>query len=152
MQWTCIFTGYDVAKLRDNSDITGDQAHKTWKITSPSTTRQVTTMPTDPLSWHRARTHSTQNYSHCNRIRNPTWNLPQSRWPQQTPPQSHLGRNYSKHRGSWSRPSTQSQQKVPKHSYGKGVLDLRRYVRKWRDELIIKQQFLPRLQSTLSHN
>jgi hypothetical protein len=42
-RWTCVSTGYDVAKLRDNSDITGDRAHKTWQISSPSTTRQVTT-------------------------------------------------------------------------------------------------------------
>jgi hypothetical protein len=37
-------------KLWDNSDITGDRAHRTWQITSPSITWQVTTRPTDPLS------------------------------------------------------------------------------------------------------
>ncbi len=38
-QWTCVSTGYDVVKLRDNSDITGDWAHRTWQITSPSFTQ-----------------------------------------------------------------------------------------------------------------
>ncbi len=37
-------------KLRDNLDITGDQAHRSWQIASPSITRKVTTWPTDPLS------------------------------------------------------------------------------------------------------
>jgi hypothetical protein len=74
--------------------------------------------------------HSTKNYSHRNRIRSSMRNLPQSRRPQQTPSQSHLARIYSKHRGSKSRLSTQSQQKVPKHSYGKGVLELHKYVPK----------------------
>ncbi len=38
--------------------------------------------------------------------------------------QNCLSRIYSKHHGSRPTPSSQSQQKVPKHSYGKGVLDL----------------------------
>jgi hypothetical protein len=45
-----ISNGYNVAMLRDNSDITGDQAHRTWQIISPSITRPVTTRPADPLS------------------------------------------------------------------------------------------------------
>jgi hypothetical protein len=36
--------------LRDNSDTTGDRAHRTWQIISPSITQKVTTRPTDPLS------------------------------------------------------------------------------------------------------
>jgi hypothetical protein len=49
-QWTCVSTGYNVAMHRDNSDITGDWAHRAWQIISPSITQQVTTRPTDPLS------------------------------------------------------------------------------------------------------
>jgi hypothetical protein len=41
--WTCISTGYGAATTKDNSIITGDLAHKTWPITSPSITRQHTT-------------------------------------------------------------------------------------------------------------
>jgi hypothetical protein len=49
-QLTYISTGYNVAMLRDNSDITGDQAHRICQIISPSITRPVTTRPADPLS------------------------------------------------------------------------------------------------------
>ncbi len=49
-QWACVFTGYDDAMLREDSDITGDQAHRTWQIISPSITQPVTTRPVDPLS------------------------------------------------------------------------------------------------------
>jgi hypothetical protein len=37
-------------KAQGQFNITGDRAHRTWQITSPSITRQVTTSPTDPLS------------------------------------------------------------------------------------------------------
>jgi hypothetical protein len=36
--WTCGSTGYGAAMPKDNSTITGDLAHRTWQITSPSTT------------------------------------------------------------------------------------------------------------------
>ncbi len=41
--WTCGSTGCGAAMPKDNSAITGDLAHKTWQITSPSTTPPHTT-------------------------------------------------------------------------------------------------------------
>ncbi len=41
--WTCGSTGYSAATPKDNSAITGDLAHRTWQITSPSTTPPHTT-------------------------------------------------------------------------------------------------------------
>ncbi len=41
--WTCGSTGYGAAMPKDNSAITGDLAHRTWQITSPSTTPPHTT-------------------------------------------------------------------------------------------------------------
>jgi hypothetical protein len=41
--WTCVSTGYGAAMPKDSSVITGDLAHKTWQITSPSITSQHTT-------------------------------------------------------------------------------------------------------------
>ena len=49
--WTCISTGYGVAMPKKaNSAITGDQAHKTQHITSPSITPPHTTRLCIPLS------------------------------------------------------------------------------------------------------
>jgi hypothetical protein len=41
--WTCVSTGYGATTPKDNSIITGDLAHNTWPITSPSITPQRTT-------------------------------------------------------------------------------------------------------------
>ncbi len=41
--WICGSTGYGAATPMDNSAITGDLAHRTWQITSPSTTPPHTT-------------------------------------------------------------------------------------------------------------
>jgi hypothetical protein len=41
--WTCGSTGYGATTPKDNSAITGDLAHRTWQITSPSTTPPHTT-------------------------------------------------------------------------------------------------------------
>ncbi len=41
--WTCGSTGYGATTPKDNSAITGDLAHRTWQITTPSTTPPHTT-------------------------------------------------------------------------------------------------------------
>ncbi len=61
--WTCVSTGYGAATPKDNSIITGDLAHKTWPITSPSITPQHTTSLSAQQSSRQSTIQNTGNSS-----------------------------------------------------------------------------------------
>ncbi len=73
--WTCVSTGYGAATPKDNSNITGDLAHKTWQITSQSITPQHTTsLYAQQSSWQS----TIQNTGNSSR----TQETPQNWWVQ----------------------------------------------------------------------
>ncbi len=61
--WTCLSTGYGAATPKDNSIITGDLAHRTWQITSPSITPQHTTSLYSQQSSQQSMIQNTGNSS-----------------------------------------------------------------------------------------
>ncbi len=61
--WTCGSTGYGAATPKDNSAITGDLAHRTWQITSPSTTPPHTTSLYTQQFSHQPTIQNTRNSS-----------------------------------------------------------------------------------------
>ncbi len=61
--WTCVSTGYGAATPKDNSVITGDLAHRTWQITSPSITPQHTTSLYAQQSSRQSTIQNTKNSS-----------------------------------------------------------------------------------------